>query len=94
MVPELVTLPLPVYEVPGDNPTSPPAVPEIVVAPVFVIVLPARIPYVVVVPGRIVGLMADNIAGPNNIDTATTAIGIPTRRRDNFVEKLFAMPTG
>jgi hypothetical protein len=38
--------------------------------------------------------MADNIAGPNNIDTATTAIGIPTRRGDNFVEKLFAMPTG
>ena len=45
-----MTLPLPVYDVPGDKPTSPPAVPEMVVAPVFVMALPAKMPYVVVVP--------------------------------------------
>lgn len=54
---------LPVYEVPGDNPTSPPAVPEIVVAPVFVIVEPARTPYVLVDPWRIVGPTAEDDVG-------------------------------
>jgi hypothetical protein len=56
--PPIVTLPVLVYDVPGDSPLSLPAVPDIVVAPVFVIVVPASTPYVVVVPWRTDGSAA------------------------------------
>ena len=42
--PDVVTLAPPVKDVPGDRPISPPAVPEIVVAPVLVTVVAARTP--------------------------------------------------
>ena len=90
-MPELVTLPLPVYAVPGNNPTSPPAVPEIVVGPVFVIALPANTPYVVVVPGRIVGPAAEVITGASSRCVATAAMGIPHNSRAAFSEKFFFM---
>lgn len=54
----MVTLALPVNEVPGERPTLPPAEPEIVVGPVLVTVLPARTLYKVVVPRRTRGARA------------------------------------
>jgi hypothetical protein len=61
---------------------------------VFVIVEPARIPYVVVVPGRIVGPAAEEIADPNNTGTATTATGIPHKSRDTLAENFFFICAG
>jgi hypothetical protein len=46
----MVTEAEPVKAVPGERPTSPPAVPLIVVGPVFVIVEPARTAKLLVVP--------------------------------------------
>jgi hypothetical protein len=70
----------PVTAVPGDNPMSPPAVPEMVVAPVFVMVLAARTPYVVVVPARTAaGIAAFTAAGKR---TANATLAAPT---NNFL---------
>jgi hypothetical protein len=46
----MVTEADPVNAVPGAKPTSPPAVPEIVVGPVFVMVEPASTAKLLVVP--------------------------------------------
>ena len=54
----MVTLALPVNEVPGERPTLPPADPEMVVGPVLVTVLPASTLYKVVVPRRTRGARA------------------------------------
>ena len=61
--PEIVTVVLPVNEVPGNSPMFPPAVPLMVVGPVLVIVVPAKTPKPVVVPGRIIGPAAEVGAG-------------------------------
>ena len=70
--PEIVTVELPVKEDPGKSPTFPPAVPLIVVGPVFVIVVPANTAYVLVVPGVIVGLAAEVVVG--NTKTASSVM--------------------
>jgi hypothetical protein len=51
-------LPHPVKEDSGDNPTSPPALPFIIVVPVLVIAEPAKIAKVDVVPRFTVGCAA------------------------------------
>ena len=61
--PEVVTVELPVNEDPGKSPMSPPAVPLMAVGPVFVIVVAARTPKVDVLPGRIVGVTAEDVGG-------------------------------
>ena len=65
--PEIVTLALPVNADPGKSPTSPPAVPPIVVGPVFVMVVPPSTAKVVVLPGVTVGPAAETMAGIENI---------------------------
>ena len=62
-MPDMVTVVLPVKEDPGKSPTLPPAVPLITVGPVFVIVVAPRTAKVAVLPGRIVGAMADDVGG-------------------------------
>lgn len=61
--PDVVTVVLPVKEVPGDIPISAPAVPLITVGPVLVMVSPPRTAYVTVVPLVIVGPAAELLAG-------------------------------
>jgi hypothetical protein len=51
-------------------------------------------PYVVVVPGRIVGPAAEVITGANNRCVATAAMGIPHNNRDAFSEKFFFLNAG
>ena len=79
--PEIVTVVLPVKEDPGKRPIFPPAVPEMTVGPVFVIVVPPRTAKVDVLPGVTVGPAAETEAGTRKIaisGRATNAENIPT----------------
>jgi hypothetical protein len=73
-----------VYDVPGDRPTSPPAVPEIVVGPVLVTVDAANTPYVEVVPWRMSGTAAEEIDG-DTINATKPATKSPTTPIKDFL---------
>ena len=65
---------------------SPPAVPEIVVGPVFVTVEPANTPYVAVLPFRISGTAADEPDG-SITNIARLANKSPTMPSTNFCDQ-------
>ena len=77
------------YEVPGERPTSLPAVPEIVVAFVLVTVEAPRTTYVDVVPWRTTGLAAEVRVGIRSAPatTATVPIELSIARWD-FLDNL------
>ena len=77
--PEIVTVELPVKEVPGKSPTFPPAVPEMTVGPVFVIVVPPRTAKVDVLPGVTIGAAAETEAGTRKIAISGSATNVENR---------------